>query len=433
MFKKVSITFLTSILGLIANIISGIVTARFLGPGGKGELTAITLWPIFIAAVGCLGIAESTVFLSGKEDEKSIPSILTTGVIIALIQSALLIIIGLLLIPVLMKSYSNQSITLAKLFLCFIPINLIALNQHAVIQGRLKIIVYNLARLILSWSYTILIIILFLFKHLSVQNCVISLLVSYFLNFLFVSVYSIKQGWYSHIFDWSILRKMLNYGIKAHIGNVSSILNLRLDQMVMAVWLPPKLLGLYVVAVTFSSGLNLISSAIATIGFPSLSMTPDINDQSVKISRLLRLNFWACGMGAIVMIVISPYLLPLLFGSAYASSVQVAQVLIMAAFFSGANSVLASSVKGTGRPIISTYSELIGLLVTVIILYLLLPRMLIMGAAIASLVAYFISFTYLLMFIRKYYDLPLRQLFFPQSEDRVWLHETINQIHRKYI
>jgi len=70
MFKKVSITFLTSILGLIANIISGIVTARFLGPGGKGELTAITLWPIFIAAVGCLGIAESTVFLSGKEDEK---------------------------------------------------------------------------------------------------------------------------------------------------------------------------------------------------------------------------------------------------------------------------------------------------------------------------------------------------------------------------
>lgn len=427
MLNKLTITFFTSIFSLVANIISGIITARLLGPAGKGELTAIILWPNFLAAIGNFGITESIIYYSGKEEKNKISIILTNGVVSAIIQAIPFMIIGFIVMPYLMNSYSQHTITWARIFLIFIPINLLTLNQHGIVQGLLKIHAYNFGRIIVSWGYTIGLILIYVFNQVSVNCCVISLLISNILTLIYLILYSMKQGWLKWDINWSILQKMYGFGIKAHIGNISSMLNLRLDQMVMAIWLPPKLLGFYVVAVTFSGGLNLISSAIATIGFPSISMSTQFNDQRDKIPRYFRLNFWTCCLGALVMIFITPWILPVLFGEAYESSVPVAQILIVAAFFSGSNRVLAASIKGLGRPIISTYGEVISLGITIILLYFLLPRFLIMGAAVASLIAYSISFLYLCYFLLHNQQLSLKKMIVPQIEDVNLIKNLVNQ------
>lgn len=41
---------------------TGILTARTLGPAGRGELAAMILWPLFIASVTTLGVPSSLIY-----------------------------------------------------------------------------------------------------------------------------------------------------------------------------------------------------------------------------------------------------------------------------------------------------------------------------------------------------------------------------------
>ena len=89
MLKNLSFTFATSIAILVANIVTGVLTARWLGPTGKGELTAIILWPTVLAGAGSLGLVEAIVYLSGKDDGERVRTIWTNSIIAAILVSVL--------------------------------------------------------------------------------------------------------------------------------------------------------------------------------------------------------------------------------------------------------------------------------------------------------------------------------------------------------
>jgi hypothetical protein len=46
----------------LANIATGVLLARLLGPHDRGEFAAVILWPSILAAVGSLGVPDATTF-----------------------------------------------------------------------------------------------------------------------------------------------------------------------------------------------------------------------------------------------------------------------------------------------------------------------------------------------------------------------------------
>jgi len=46
---------------------TGIVAARLLGPQGRGELVALTIWPLTLVLISSLGINQAIVFCTGKK------------------------------------------------------------------------------------------------------------------------------------------------------------------------------------------------------------------------------------------------------------------------------------------------------------------------------------------------------------------------------
>jgi len=213
------------------------------------------------------------------------------------------------------------------------------------------------------------------------------------------------------------LWKMLRFGLRAQIGNISSMLNLRLDQMVMSIFIAPNLLGYYVVGVTYSGGVQLVSSAVATVSFPSLSSIEGDKVQKPLVERFFRLNFWGCLTSGIMLITMAAWLIPLLFGSDYKPALQVVYILTVASMITGMNSVMNAILKGIGKPIVSSYGEMISLGVTIPLLWLLLPRLNMIGAAITSIVAYTTNFIYLFIFLNREYSFRIKDIIFPQKED----------------
>ena len=52
-------TFGTNIVIVLAGVLTGVLSARFLLPGGRGELAAVLLWPQLIAGLGLMSLKEA--------------------------------------------------------------------------------------------------------------------------------------------------------------------------------------------------------------------------------------------------------------------------------------------------------------------------------------------------------------------------------------
>ena len=65
-------TFVTQILIIFVTLATGVITARFLGPAGRGEQAAVLLWPDFLGNAFALGIGPALLFhLRNNPDEES--------------------------------------------------------------------------------------------------------------------------------------------------------------------------------------------------------------------------------------------------------------------------------------------------------------------------------------------------------------------------
>ncbi len=181
---------------------------------------------------------------------------------------------------------------------------------------------------------------------------------------------------------------MLHYGLPDMLTLLPRMLNQRLDQLLMAAFLDRRTLGLYVVAVSWSSAATPLLSAIGPVLFPTLSATTDRERQSHSLWRVIRVTIVAAFCLTIAAFVLTPILLPFLFGAAYRGAVAPALVLVIASGINAVNLVLADGLRGLGRTRSLLQAEITGLAVTGGLLWALLRPYGATGAAVTSLAAY---------------------------------------------
>jgi O-antigen/teichoic acid export membrane protein len=93
----------------------------------------------------------------------------------------------------------------------------------------------------------------------------------------------------------------------------------------------------------------------------------------------------------IAMAVMLPALIPMVFGAAFRSAVLPAEITLFASLFKGAQQVLGGGAAALGSPMLGSKANLSALGITVILLYLLVPRLGIVGAALSTAAAYLVE------------------------------------------
>ncbi|MCA9334673.1 polysaccharide biosynthesis C-terminal domain-containing protein, partial [Candidatus Saccharibacteria bacterium] len=99
-------------------------------------------------------------------------------------------------------------------------------------------------------------------------------------------------------------------------------------------------------------------------------------------------NLLVSSTGALLLALVSPLLLPLLFGIEFRDAVLPAIILLIAIVILGFNYVLSDGLRGLGYPGTTSIAELAGAMTTVIGLVLFLPLLGIYGAAVVSVLSY---------------------------------------------
>jgi O-antigen/teichoic acid export membrane protein len=117
-----------------------------------------------------------------------------------------------------------------------------------------------------------------------------------------------------------------------------------------------------------------------------------------------------------VLAVAAPLLGPV-FGRSFAGAVWPLAVLVPAMIPYSVNSTLAAHLSGSGRPLIATKAWAVNVAVNVVANVLLLPRLGVVGAGLASLASYTVCATIMSVSFRRITSLPYADFLVPRVAD----------------
>jgi len=426
-------SFLSAAIIQIVTMVSGILSARLLLPQGKGELTAVMLWPSILAAVGSFGVIEAATYLSADAPDRS-PRIWATTLALVTAISMVLVPIGYFLIPVVLAGYGARTVVIARWYLAFIPLSFVTLSLMGVLLARLQFVQYNVLRVFGHVVTLIVMVLLYAGGRVSVPAFAMAFLASGVLTAAMASVMVFKPAdlaaWTP---DFPTLRRVIGYGLRSHAGTVASLLNLRLDQMLMSVFLDASTLGLYVVAVTVSAVGALAVKTISLVAFPSIANARTTEDKRRALARYSRFTLVLSAFAGLLLFWQIPRIILLFFGEAFVPAIVMARVLIVASVPLGCNIVLSAGLKAFNRPAIASYAEGLSLVVTAITLALLLPAYKGLGAAWASLAAYSATSLFLLWRVRRELQMSPADLFWSGRDDWTCILVPLSQAREQFL
>ena len=377
----------TALIQLLAAL-TGILLARTLGPSGRGALAAVVLWPTMLWTIGNLGLVDSVTFLSARRAAPQ-RSIVSTSLGLALAQSVVLILVGLVIVPIALASQEASVIRDCLIFLASIPTSLVTLYLASELNGAHRVVAFNIVRVSVFAGNAVGVVFLVIDSNLTVTSAMLAYLLSQLVTTLvaFALVLPSLEGRIS-LPERPLAREMLAYGWRSQLSSISNLLNERVDQLVISIVLAPASLGLYVVAWTLTSLSGLIGYSVSLAALPAVAKADTPLDRQAKAHEYVFLTALATTAVVIPLLALTPEILRIVFGPDFVGATDVTRILLIASIALGTGRVLEAALKGVNRPLDAGISEGAGLAVTAVGLALLLPILGLEGAAITSLLAY---------------------------------------------
>jgi O-antigen/teichoic acid export membrane protein len=199
--------------------------------------------------------------------------------------------------------------------------------------------------------------------------------------------------------SFSLSRTIAAYGTRAQVGGVLSLLNLRLDFLILGALAGPAVLGTYAIASKFAELLKILPMALTYILYPRYS-NQTRSTAAANARALLPKAAAIVALAAIPLWVAATFLLPIVYGPSFQSAVEPAHILLLGLAAEGVAGVITAFLYGIGRPGLNSIAMGSGVVVTVALDLLLIPRFGAVGAAVASSAAYVSSTMALVLLFR---------------------------------
>lgn len=388
------LNFNRNILTMVLGFASTIIIARVLGPEKQGIYTLVVLLPNMLVTFLNVGIGPASVYYVGKQ-KYSIETIVSTNIFLALIISAISIVIGILSI-VLFRDTFFKGVPIIYLFIILSVLPLLFANSflQAVFQGLQDFKVFNLVAIFGSIMNLVFLIIVVLLLRLNVIGAIISFFASVIAPTLILIIYLKKRNIivrFKYI-SKEFIKDSLIYGYKAHLSNILAFVNYRADILMISYFLSPAAVGIYNVAVSIAEKLWFISQPVSTVLFPRISSMKSDDERNKLTAVVARNVLFISLIVAVILYFIIDILIVFIFGEQYKLASKVIKILLVGITLFSAERILSNDLAGRGKPEINLYTSLFTVATNVALNIVLIPISGILGAALATSITYSLAF-----------------------------------------
>ena len=225
----------------------------------------------------------------------------------------------------------------------------------------------------------------------------------------------------------SSLKEMLHYGAFMQLSTLVSTLNKRLSLYLLNTHCDEKSIGVYASGTQVTEGVNIVGQSIGLVEFSTLSNTENNQRASQLTLRFMKLSVLLTFIALLIICLFPTSFFEWLFSGEFSDIRTVILLIAPGIVFFSAHTILANYFSGTGKPKYNLYASLIGLSVTLVSAFVLIPMLGIRGAAITTTLTYTTLFVYQWIVFHKHTGSRLGQLI-PNSEDWEWVKSTIKSI-----
>ena len=413
--KNSFITFSTRLVIFGLQIIIGLLLARLLGPTGRGQYALIILVPTVVALVFNFGLSTSSAYFisSGK-----IPFRKMFGTVLlwVSIMGTAGILLTNALAPLYLKLYPEVSLPLFRLGTAGILLVLPFANSLTLFQGQSDFKRFNLINFLNPFLFLIGFLLLVVFLKFKLTGAIFSYLIGFGGAALAGILLLLKQG--KPVLHSSLhhLKKIVHYSSRVAVAEIVTFLNYRFDMFLVGYFLGAKAVGLYAVAVLIAETLWYLSSSVGTVLLPAFGAMSSTERLAV-LTRVLRHIFWISVLMIAILFLIDYPLVKALFGAKFLPSVRALRGLYAGVIALSLAKIISSYILSLGKPAVTMRIALAGFALNLSLNLWWIPRIGILGAALASTAAYGLMLILDLRWLWKKSRPRPGDLFVPKTDD----------------
>ncbi|GGJ14554.1 flippase [Paenibacillus hunanensis] len=372
------------------NLIVSIWIARYLGPEQFGQYNFAISFVTIIAAVVPLGLANIIVKeLVEHPDNKNeiLGTVSTLRMVSGLIAFAITVALAFA-IPG-QDAMVRWSIIIIAANMLFQPLDVISQWFDSTVEAKYAVYAKGIAFLMTSVMKVLLIVF-----HSSLIWFAASYALELILGYLFLLFTQMKRVSLTRwSFNWKLGKRLTNSSWPLIVAGISTIIYLKIDQVMLSYMINDTAVGIYAVAARLSEVWYVIPTVVAASYFPSMIKNKKLGPAvyHAELQKLYNLLFWFALAICIAVTLMAKPVISILYGKAYLESISILVIHVWACLFIFMRAALNKWIISEGLYRFELISQVMGALTKIIINLILIPLFGGMGAAVGTVFAFIVS------------------------------------------
>lgn len=369
------------------NLATGVLTARLLGPTGRGEFAAASIWLMIPSLLATAGL-QSAIVYEGRLNDGARRGAVTVGALG--LATVAFLPMALACLPIarwLLHSYGPVVVETACWALVLSLVNVwVVVARQSLLAAR-DFGTYNLFTISFTGFYLILLILAGASGYLTPQSAIWCQLggTALMLGMWLPRLASLqRRGAAALLPSLDVLGTLARYALRAAPADMLGAVAGQLDRLILVGLIAPSELGLYAASASFARVLSILQATIGSVMLADLSGRPR-EEIALFARRSFHLLLWTLVACCCSLLFVDKYLLHLAYGPAFTDAVPVFRVLLVEASFACLCSVLAQVFLASGRPATTSTSQAAAFSCSTAGMFVLAPTYGALGAAAALL------------------------------------------------
>jgi O-antigen/teichoic acid export membrane protein len=395
MLRKILGNFGVRLISAVVNLMIAVVVSQYLGASGKGEqslvLTMIAIVTIFDNMVG----GASIVYLTNKLRirELFVVSYIWT-LIISVISYVVLVFADLVpdrfIISVVILSAVSSIVSI----------------HSSILLGKENLKSFNLLSFLVPFISLVVLLIQFILNwNRTADAYVYSLYVAYGIT-LFVSVLLIlgqvkKDIAFEVSNTWGTFKSLFYFGFQNQLAHVFQLLSFRISYFFLERDCGAAEVGIYSNAVSVIESIWMISTSISLWQYAKISNSTDVNYTKNITEQLTKYGLLTAFVALLVLLLIPAGFYAWLFGKEFRGLNELMWYLAPGIWVFNYALIIGHYFSGHGKYYVNAIASAVGLVVTCVSAYYLIPAFKIQGAAISASASYFVTSLVVILYFRK--------------------------------
>ena len=396
MLSKILNTFGTRSLSAVVNFMIAIVVSQYLGPDGKGEQGIIIATIAFVLVFSNLVGGATLVYL--------IPRFHFSLLLLpSYLWSILISIIAFIMLYVF-----NIVDTEFIMHICTLSVLNSLTNIHSTLLiGREKIKASNLISLMQPLIVIASLLIYFVVLKDETITAYIHALYFAFGGSLLISFYYMwkvfgKMSLHPITSYLKVLKELFRLGFMNQMAHITQMMSFRLSYFFLEQFHGEASVGIYSNGIQIMESIWLISKSISLVQYSRIANTDDRQYSQDLSVKLLKAGFFISLICIIPLLLLPESFYLFIFGKGFTGVKEVIWILSPGVLLYNFSIILGHYFSGIGKYHVNTIASSIGLAISIVLFYVLIPPFITLGAGIATSISYAVtSLVVLIFFLRE--------------------------------